>query len=68
MIAEQVPDSLIKKPSIDPFVVASQVSGAGINSDSFRLNEATRQTTESEKIIGELRQWFSLGEDWDGLC
>jgi len=66
-----MPDPALNNPikkvsSIAPILVNSQASVASVNSDISRFVEATRQTTESEKIIGELRQWQFLNEDWDG--
>jgi hypothetical protein len=71
VIKPVMPDPALNNPikkvsSIDPLLLAAQSSVASVNSEIFRFVEATRQTTESEKIIGELRQWQFLDEDWDG--
>lgn len=67
VVPEQAPASSTQKlSSIDPLIDALQSSAIATNSDSFCFNEVTRQTTESERIIGELRRWAFLYKDWDG--
>lgn len=44
----------------------SLTSSASVNIDSFQFDDVVRQTSEAEKVIGEIRHWASFSENWDG--
>lgn len=41
-------------------------SSASLNVDNFQFNDVVRQTSEVEKAIGEIRNYGSFSQNWDG--
>lgn len=54
--------------SVAPAILTglTELSTAASNEDKYIISEPIRATTTSEKVIGEIRQWGLLKENWDG--
>lgn len=53
-------------PSLLTTLSATVSTSIAANDDTFLHTDTIRLTTDSEKIIGDLRQWSLLKANWDG--
>lgn len=65
-IFDQKIASSSKNNSSDAPHILSGTFISGVSTELINSYDKNRQTTEVEKIIGELREWQFLDEDWDG--
>ena len=63
-IATTLPTSARKRQAGSSF--STHDFGAAANDQIIQANVAERQTSPVERIVGEMRRWAALSDDWDG--
>lgn len=68
LMLEQAPRPIQKTTSVAPaeLKINSSTAIATLVDPRFYFEDIARPTTEIEKVIGELREWSFLKENWDG--
>lgn len=66
MMIEQAIRPVQKAYLTPPSVLFTPKTTSSANADQYQFNDAIRQTSEAEKVIGDIRHWASFSENWDG--